>query len=442
MKRIAVKTLGCKLNQYDSQMIAEPFLNNGYKWVGFDEDADLYIINTCTVTSRADYSSRQAISRALRRIKSNDLKKTMVIVTGCYAQIDPEKLQSIEGVDLVIGNKEKHIIYDILSQSQNSLNRTTLRTLPPLDDKRSWGKAITRMSGYSRAFIKIQDGCNSNCSYCIIPKARGREVSRDPDSIYSEIERLYNAGYNEIVLTGVHIGRYNYKGLNFPHLMEEILTGDGPRIRFSSIEPNEISDELVDAIGGKKRFCRHIHIPVQSGSDRILRLMRRGYRARKIKSITNKLKSAIYGITLGADFIVGFPAETDDDFAMSMDIALECGFAYLHTFTYSDRPGTDSSTMERKINPQIKSSRSKALRELSAKLMREHLLSNVGEVGEIIVESRKHRQTGLNTGISDNYLRAVFGENSISAGEFAKISYKSVGGSEKYQYLIGEKIND
>lgn len=443
MKRFAVKTIGCKLNQYDSQSIAEPFLENGFEWVDFDDDADVYIINTCTVTARADYSSRQAVSRAVRTASGSGETKPIVAVTGCYAEVDRQTVMQIDGVDLVIDNDHKNRLFDLVERYRHRNGSfENIRSERTTDYDRRWGRAITGMRGYSRAFIKIQDGCNSSCSYCIVPRARGREISRSPEDIIREINRLSDSGYGEVVLTGVHIGRYNYRGYRFPDLLDDILTGDGPRIRFSSIEPNEVTGRLIAAVEGRSRFCRHMHIPVQSGSDRILRLMDRRYTADHIYKITGELKSVIGGITLGADFIVGFPSETEEDFRSSEKIASECGFDYLHVFSYSDRPGTKASMMEDKIDPEIKSDRSRRLIDLSFRLIENNLLKNIGSTGEIVLESRKHRPTGLNTGISDNYIRAVFSGNRATPGEFVNVIYRSKAGEGKYQYLMADKIDE
>ncbi len=441
MNKLAIKTIGCKLNQYDSQSIAEPFLANGFQWVKFDSQADIYIINSCTVTGRADYSSRQALSRAIRRRDENSANKPVVVFTGCYAEVDSERFRNDPDVDLVVGTQEKSYIYERVMELIGEKVDTPIAHIE-IRETDSWGRAITGMKGFSRAFIKIQDGCNSNCAYCIVPRARGDEISRPPEDIYKEIKRLENGGYKEVVLTGVHIGRYSYKGFRFHHLLRDILSGDGPRIRFSSLEPNEITDELIDTLSEQSRFCRHIHIPVQSGSDEVLASMRRGYGARKIREKTELLSKALPGVNLGADFIVGFPGETDKDFRLSRYLAESCEFGYLHVFSYSDRPGTIASGMSGKVTPEAKSQRSKQLRELSAGLLSKKLKSNIGQKGEIVVESRLHRKTGMNTGISDNYLRAILpGKNDIH-GSIVKVRYLEHAGSGKYQYLISERIDD
>ncbi|MBD3234590.1 MAG: tRNA (N(6)-L-threonylcarbamoyladenosine(37)-C(2))-methylthiotransferase MtaB [candidate division Zixibacteria bacterium] len=440
MNKLAIKTIGCKLNQYDSQSIAEPFLANGFRWVKFDSQADIYIINSCTVTGRADYSSRQALSRAIRRRNENSSNKPVVVFTGCYAEVDGVRFDSNPDIDLVVGTQEKSYIYERVMELIGKKVDTAISQQETSETER-WGRAITGMKGFSRAFIKIQDGCNSNCAYCIVPRARGSEISRRPEEIYKEIERLENSGYKEVVLTGVHIGRYNYNDFRFHHLLRDILSGNGPRIRFSSLEPNEITDELIDTLIEQSRLCRHIHIPVQSGSDEILRSMRRGYKAQKIKKKTELLSKALPGINLGADFIVGFPGETERDFKLSYDLAESCGFGYLHVFSYSDRPATIASGMSGKVTPVAKSQRSKQLRELSSELLSKKLKSNIGQTGEIVVESRLHRKTGMNTGISDNYLRAILpGKNDIH-GSIVKVRYLEHAGNGKYQYLISEKID-
>jgi len=364
-----------------------------------------------------------------------------VVLTGCYAEVQQNGLKGQLGVDLLVGNKDKLFIYEKVHDFLEGIERCDEASYPH-NNIQQWGKAITGMKGYSRAYLKIQDGCNSSCSYCIVPRARGPEISRPPEEIFDEMRRLESAGYREVVLTGVHIGRYQFNGYQFHNLIDELLDGDGPRIRFSSMEPNEINESLLKTIEGKKRFCRHIHLAVQSGSDRILGLMNRPYDAKSIREVVSLLCGSFPGITVGADFIAGFPDESNQDFKLTETIANECGFGYLHCFSYSDRPGTKASIMSHKIDPKLKSARGQILRDLSNKLLRRHLENSIGCTGEIIVESRKHRPTDLHTGLSDNYLRAVFSGNSLDAGEILKVNYRSCAGEGKYQYLVGDRVDE
>ena len=396
MLKAAYNAVGCKLNQYEVQAIAESLEPYGFQSVPFTDKADLYIINSCTVTGKADYTSRQMARRALK--KNPDAK---VILTGCYAELDHDIANSISPEIIPIGNARKADIPELVLDMFGIGFDGKLSTRP-----------ITRMNGHSRAFIKIQEGCREQCTYCIIWKVRGRPSSRAPEEIIEEINALYNNGYSEVVLTGVHIGRYK-KRLNLVELLKSILDKTKmPRIRLSSLKPNEFKDELIELIAAEKRICAHVHLPIQSGDDTILKAMGRKYTTESVSSLTKRLVEARPEITIGADIIVGFPGETETNFENTLALVKDNPIHHLHVFSYSDRPGTPASQLDPKVNPEIKAKRSARLRRLGNIRKREHAARFVGKMLDVIVEDRT--RSGIYGGISGNYLRVEFaGDESL-----------------------------
>ena len=392
MLKAAFSAVGCKLNQYEVQSIAETLEPYGFQTVPFNDKADLYIINTCSVTGKADYTSRQMARRAIRRNP-----EAKVIVTGCYAELEPEQTGELgEGV-IVVGNPRKNDIPQIVLE-KFGIDVDSGGILS--------GRPITRMNGHSRAFIKIQEGCREKCSYCIIWKARGKPTSREPEQIVEEINSLYENGYYEVVLTGVHIGRYK-KVLNLTELLKAILEKTKmPRIRLSSLKPNEFKDELIELIGSEKRICPHVHLPVQSGDDDVLKVMGRKYNAALLAGLVNRLVDIRPDITIGADIIVGFPGETDDNFENTVALVKDNPFHHLHVFSYSDRPGTEASQFTNKVTPEDKAKRSRRLRRLGNTKSKDHAREFIGKNLDIIVEDRE--SSGKLAGISGNYLRVEF----------------------------------
>lgn len=388
MLKVAFSAVGCKINQYEVQVMAEALEPYGFRVVSFNESADVCVINTCTVTAKADYTSRQMIRRALRM--SPEAK---VIVTGCYAELEPSTMESLGDIAFIAGNKQK-----------NNLPQIILNLFGIDGGKSSIG--ITRMNGHSRAFIKIQEGCAEKCSYCVIWKARGKPFSRDPDAIIKEINDLYRNGYHEVVLTGVHIGRFENK-FNLVGLLKTILREtEMPRVRLSSLKPDEFKDELIELLTTEKRICPHVHLPVQSGDDTILQRMGRKYSTKSVYQLVNRLVEARLGITVGADFIVGFPGETKTDFENTVALVRDVQIVHLHVFPYSDRPGTPASLFSGKVSPQEKSERSKRLKSIGDEKKRAHMKSFVGKKLDVIVENRK--SSGKFNGLSGNYLIVEF----------------------------------
>jgi threonylcarbamoyladenosine tRNA methylthiotransferase MtaB len=382
--------------------MAEALEPYGFQVVPFTESADVYVINTCTVTGKADYTSRQMIRRALRRSAG-----AKVIVTGCYAELEPSILQS--DVTLIAGNKQKNDLPNMI------LNLFGIDR----GNKPDEGCTITRMNGHSRAFIKIQEGCTEKCTYCVIWKARGKPVSRNPDEIIKEINDLYRNGYREVVLTGVHIGKYKNK-FNITGLLKTILKEtEIPRIRLSSLKPDEFKGELIELLAAEKRICPHVHLPVQSGDDNILKRMGRKYCVKLVSQLVDRLVEARWDITIGADFIVGFPGETKANFENTVALIEDIPIVHLHIFPYSDRPGTPASLFSGKVSSQEKSNRSKRLKRIGDKKKRAHLKRFVGKKLDVIVEDRQ--SSGKLSGLSGNYLKVEFPGNDSLRKKYIEI---------------------
>jgi threonylcarbamoyladenosine tRNA methylthiotransferase MtaB len=402
--KVALFTIGCKVNQYETEAIAERLEALGCQRVDFREQADIYVINTCTVTGESDRSSRQAIYRARRR--SPDAK---IIVTGCYAQLEKEFLESLPGVSLVVKQEDKGRLASLITQLMGHETR-----VKEIDD-RFFDFTVKGLAKHTRALVKIQDGCEKNCAYCVVPLARGKERSREAGQIISEINDLVENGYKEVVLTGVHVGRYHRDGLGLVELSKRILDDTKvERIRYSSIDPKEFSDQLIELISKSDRICRHLHIPLQSGDDVILSRMKRDYSTEEYRELADKISDSIPDALIGADIIVGFPGETDQQFENTCQFINSSPINYLHVFSYSDRKGTEASAMPNKIEPQVIHKRSEILHDLGKEKWRVYIDRFIGKNLNVLIENRRDRRTDMLTGLSDNYIRVVLeGDDSL-----------------------------
>jgi threonylcarbamoyladenosine tRNA methylthiotransferase MtaB len=374
--------------------------------VDFRERANVYVINTCTVTGESDRSSRQAIYRAKR--KSPNAK---IVVTGCYAQMDKEFLESLPGVSLVVKQEDKAKLPDLIAEMMGQGAEVKG------SDDPFFGFAVKGLAKHTRALVKIQDGCEKNCAYCVVPFARGKERSREAGQIISEINDLAHNGYEEVVLTGVHVGRYNRDGHSLADLTRQVLgETEIQRVRYSSIDPNEFPDELIDLISQSERICRHLHIPLQSGDTDVLSRMNREYSAQEYRGLTDKINHGIPGVLIGADVIVGFPGESHRHFENTCELIRSSPVNYLHVFSYSDRKGTAASAMPGKVDPQVIHERSKIMHDLGKEKWRSYIDSFRGKKLNVLVENRRDRKTGLLTGLSDNYIRVLLdGEDSLKS---------------------------
>ncbi|GIV46071.1 MAG: tRNA (N(6)-L-threonylcarbamoyladenosine(37)-C(2))-methylthiotransferase MtaB [Ignavibacterium sp.] len=419
-KTVSLHTLGCKLNFSETSTIGKEFLKNGYSIVDFDSKADIYVFNTCTVTENAEKECRQLVRRALRNNPD-----AFVIVTGCYAQLRPEEIAKIEGVDAVLGSNEKFRIFSLL----NDFTKKELSCIyvSPLDELNQFGKAnSTEADSRTRAFFKIQDGCDYKCSFCTIPLARGKSRSMNPDEVLSEFKSLVDEGYKEIIFTGVNVGDYGKNfDTNLYHLLLKMIDVEGDfRIRISSIEPNLLSDEIIDLTASSEKMCKHFHIPLQSGSADILKLMQRRYTVDDYRNVIEKVVDKIPECGIGIDVIVGFPGETEKHFQETYKFLTELPFSYLHVFTYSERPNTKAISLPGKVEVNERKKRNNMLRILSDKKKNAFYNSLIGSELEVLFEAEN--DNGFIKGFSSNYVRVAipFDENLVN--NFAKVKVKEV----------------
>lgn len=399
--RVAFYTFGCKLNQFETMAMSESLKGTSCDVVEFEEKAAVYVINTCTVTEKTDTHCRRLIRKTAR-----ENPDSAIVVTGCYAQRDPDRLLSLPGVRLVLGNPNKMLLAGKLEDLQTKESVVD----PPCGGEDHGGRfpLISSFGDYTRAFIKIQEGCDNRCSYCVVRNVRGPNRSEEEAGVIRQVRKLARAGYREIVLTGIHLGSWGVDtgspgGL--AGLLEKLSDIEGgPKIRLSSIEPNEFGEELIHVISQNPCICRHFHIPLQSGSDRVLERMNRGYTAGEYRGTIEKIARALPGAAIGADVMVGFPGETEEDFQMTLELVDSMPLAYLHVFNYSRRPQTPAATMEGQVSPQVREGRSRRMRSLGNKKSIEYRAPFIGRKLTCLVESRRDRKTGVLRALSDNYL--------------------------------------
>ncbi|MCF8267875.1 MAG: tRNA (N(6)-L-threonylcarbamoyladenosine(37)-C(2))-methylthiotransferase MtaB [Ignavibacteriales bacterium] len=397
--KAAFYTLGCKLNYSETATISQEFLNKGFDIIPFEQPADVYVINTCTVTQNAEKDCRQTVRRALRQNPD-----ALIVVTGCYAQLRAEEIGQIEGVDFVLGSNEKFRIFDYIKDfEKNELSCIHVSDSDDLENfySASSSEADTR----TRAFFKVQDGCDYKCSFCTIPKARGKSRSMNPSDAVSKFHSLIREGYKEVILTGVNVGDY---GLNYDQdlykLLKSLLQTPGDyRLRISSIEPNLLNDNLIALAADDERVCNHFHIPLQSGSDKILKLMRRRYNSSDYKRVIEKLNARIADVGIGVDIIVGFPGEDENDFENTYNFVNALDVSYFHVFTYSERPGTSALELGNVVDVGLRRKRNNMLRILSAKKRAAFYRGMKGKTLQTLFE--ENESNGRMTGWSSNYTR-------------------------------------
>ena len=418
MKTVALHTLGCKLNFSETSTIGNEFIENGFTIVDQKEKADVYLFNTCTVTENAERECRQLVRRALRINP-----EAFIIVTGCYAQLRPDEIASIVGVDAVLGSNEKFNLFSIL----NNFEKKELACIrvSPTEELIDFGIAhSTDADSRTRAFLKIQDGCDYKCSFCTIPLARGASRSMPLAQIVEEFNSLVASGYKEIILTGVNVGDYGKKvESNFYNLLSELVKVDGDfRIRISSIEPNLLSDEILQLAAEEEKICKHFHIPLQSGSPAILKAMQRRYSIEDYKKLIYKIKESIPDCGIGVDVIVGFPGETEEEFIKTHNFLRDLPISYLHVFTFSERPDTIAIEMKGKVEITERKRRNKILRILSEKKRNEFQSHLIGKELEVLFEEAEYK--GMMKGFSSNYslVQVPFKEEYIN--EFCMVSIK------------------
>lgn len=430
--KVAFYTLGCKLNFSETSTISEQFLKKGFSIVHYDEVADVYVINTCSVTESAEKECRQIVRRALRNNPN-----AFVIVTGCYAQLRPEEIARIDGVSAILGSKEKFNLFDYidnfdLSSKFELSNKVEKKELPyiyvsPTEELDSFHSSFsTETNERTRAFFKIQDGCDYKCSFCTIPLARGKSRSAKPEEVINEFIQLLTAGYKEIILTGVNVGDYG-KAYDFDlySLLKELLKINGEyRIRISSIEPNLLNDNIIDLIADDERICNHLHIPLQSGSSKILRLMQRRYKAEDYYNLVYKAFYKIKDLSIGVDVIVGFPGETEVDFLETYNFLKELPISYLHVFTYSERPNTKAINMINQVDISERHKRNNMLRILSEKKRNDFYRKMIDKELIVLFEGENHN--GFMRGFSSNYIRVKIPYEEQLINQFTKVKITGV----------------
>jgi threonylcarbamoyladenosine tRNA methylthiotransferase MtaB len=429
-KKVALHTLGCKLNFSETSTIGNQFLTKGYQVVEFKEKADIYVFNTCTVTEHADRECRQLVRRALRQNPN-----AYVIVTGCYAQLRPEEISNIQGVDAVLGSNEKLKLFSLLDNFEKK--DLACIYVSPVKDSNEFGASYsTDADTRTRAYFKIQDGCDYKCTFCTIPMARGGSRSMEPDNVLAEFKHLIEHGYKEIILTGVNVGDYgksNNSGL-YDVLCRMIDVDGNFRLRISSIEPNLLSDDILRLTAQSEKMCKHFHIPLQSGSPKILKLMQRRYKAEYYSELIHKANGMIDGLGIGVDVIVGFPGETEEDFMTTYNFIKELPVSYLHVFTYSERPDTKAVTMENSVDIFERKRRNNMLRILSDKKKNLFYQSMVGKELEILFESEN--DNNRIKGFSSNYVRVSHEFNTSLVNEFSKVVVESVSDNLCYGKIL------
>lgn len=418
-KKVAFFTLGCKTNQYESEAMASIFRRQLYEIVSFEEKADVYVINTCTVTNMGDRKSRQVIRRAVKRNPNS-----IVIVTGCYAQISPGEVLDIPGVDLIIGTRDRDKIIQLLEEAEKSpvpvnavkdiMSHRAFENMPILDQENR-----------TRAFVKIQEGCSNFCTYCVIPYARGPLRSRDTDKILAEVRTLVDHGFGEIVLTGIHIGSYGTglsQQMDLADLVVKVaLTTGLKRLRLGSVEPLDITPRLIQAITEIRTVCRHLHIPLQSGDDYVLKRMNRNYNSFEFSRLIGAIRGQVPEVAITTDVIVGFPGETKEMFENTYELIKETGISKTHIFKYSPRRGTPAATFAEQVAAGDKDIRSKKLAFLDRENQKKFAQKFVGESTEVLVEQLIDKKEDMWEGLTDNYLRVLLKSAEELRGNFVDV---------------------
>ncbi|SET61555.1 threonylcarbamoyladenosine tRNA methylthiotransferase MtaB [Oceanobacillus limi] len=427
MTTVAFHTLGCKVNHYETEGIWNMFKDQGFERVDFEHHADIYVINTCTVTNTGDKKSRQTIRRAVR-----NNPEAVVCVTGCYAQTSPGEIMEIPGVDVVVGTQNRKKMIEYIEEHQKT--REPINGVSNIMKNRVFEEMdVPQFTDRTRASLKIQEGCNNFCTFCIIPWSRGLLRSRDPESVIQQAQKLVDAGYKEIVLTGIHTAGYgeDMNDYNFAMLLRELEEKvEGlMRIRISSIEASQITDEVIEVLDQSKKIVRHLHIPLQSGSDSVLSRMRRKYSTEYYFEKVQKISKALPDLAITSDVIVGFPGETDEEFMETYNFVKKVGYSELHVFPFSRRTGTPAARMDDQVEDDVKNERVHQLIELSNQQAKEYASRYEDEVLEVIPEERVADQDDpdLLVGYTDNYLKVQFKGTPDMIGKIVRVKINKSG---------------
>lgn len=433
-KKVSFITLGCKVNQYDSDAMRTLFIHRGYKPVEHSEVADVYIINTCSVTSIGDRKSRQVI----RKIRRNN-PDAVIAATGCYAQVAPEELEKMGDVDVIVGHQNRNKIVDYIEEAEKS--EKTVNAVKDIMSIREYENLTVDPEGEvkARAFVKVQEGCDNYCTFCIIPYARGRLKSRKQEDAVDEIKKLVEKGYREVVLTGIHLGNYGRdlrNGTSLSTLVSELLKIPNLlRIRLGSIESVELSDELINIIKNEKRVCHHLHLPLQSGSDAVLKSMNRHYRLRQYKDLIAMLRKKIPNLALTTDLIVGFPGETEENFKETLNTLHELKFSAIHVFPFSKRTGTPAAMYPNQITNEEKKKRVHRVQELEKKISKEFKCEFLNKIVHVLAENKKEEYF---EGFSDEYIRVTIKGENVKRGHLYSVIVEEV----TDEGLIGRVIEE
>lgn len=427
MRKIAFYTLGCKVNQSDTASMEGIFRRAGYEVVDFGSPADVYLINTCVVTNTGQRKSRQIINRAVRH---NPL--SLIVVTGCYPQTAPEEVRAIAGVDVIIGNQERARIVELVEQALENKQTEILDNVQKMTvDTKFEELGVGTETDKTRAFLKIQEGCNQYCTYCIIPYARGPLRSRSLESIRSEVAKLVEAGYKEVVLIGIHLGCYGKelakegKHITLYDAVQAVLSVEGMcRVRLGSLESVEVEPRLLELMANEPRLCKHLHLPLQSGCDKILQAMHRPYDTARFTQLLQQIRAQVPDVAITTDIIVGFPGETEEDFQTTLHFAEKCAFAKMHIFPYSKRKGTPAEKMPNQVDEAVKSERAARLAVVDEKLHQTMLQQMVGKTEEVLFEQpvdAAHME-----GLCGPYLRVVVPGTEELANTIAQVKITGI----------------
>jgi len=436
LSSVAFHTLGCKVNHYETEAIWQLFKENGYKRTEFEKQSDVYVINTCTVTNTGDKKSRQVIRRAVRQNPD-----AVICVTGCYAQTSPAEIMAIPGVDIVVGTQERTKLLGYIDQYK--AERKPINAVGNIMKNRVYEELdVPSFTDRTRASLKIQEGCNNFCTFCIIPWARGLMRSRDPEEVVRQAQQLVDAGYLEIVLTGIHTGGYgeDLKNYNLAQLLRDIENNVKglKRLRISSIEASQLSDEVIDVLSDSKIIVNHLHIPIQSGSDSVLKRMRRKYTMEFFANRLDRLREVLPDLAITSDVIVGFPGETEVEFMETFTFIRDQKFSELHVFPYSKRTGTPAARMDNQVDEDVKNERVHRLITLNDQLAVEYASRFEGELLEIIPEEAYKLDSASNLveGYTDNYLKVVIPGSEDLIGKLVRVKIMKPG----YPYNEGQFV--
>jgi threonylcarbamoyladenosine tRNA methylthiotransferase MtaB len=432
--KVAFHTIGCKLNYSETSTIGDQFVNRDFHIVDFKEKADVYVLNTCSVTDSAERECRQLIRRALRKNP-----EAFIIVTGCYAQLRPNEIAKIEGVDAVLGSSEKFRLFSILE----NFNKQKLACIyvNPIEEADDFGIAhSTDADSRTRAFLKIQDGCDYNCSFCTIPLARGNSRSLSEDQIINQFKELLANGYKEMILTGVNVGDYGKNiNSNLYQLISQLINLEGEfRIRISSIEPNLVSDDLLKLVADSEKICNHLHIPLQSGSAKILKAMQRRYTVSEYEKIIYTAKELVPNLAIGVDVIVGFPGETEEVFIQIHNFLRDLPISYLHVFTYSERPETTAINLQLPVEVFERKRRNNILRILSEKKRKYFYSEMIGSLQEVLFENNNNNS--IMKGFSSNYVKVKADFDEDLTNKLSKFKILDTEGDECIGEILSEKM--